>query len=103
MQLICQFNKGFGFSLCVIHFFSKYVRAVLLKYNKDITFTNVCQKFLDVSNCKPSKIWMDKCSKFHDKSMKSWLCEMDSTYTEGISEIAEKFIRTLIKNKIYNT
>ena len=46
---------------------------------------------------------MDKCSKFHDKSMKSWLWEMDSTYTEGISEIAEKFIRTLIKNKIYNT
>ena len=103
MQLICQFNKGFGFSLCVIHFFSKYARAVPLKCNKDITFTNVFQKILDLCNCKPSKIWMDKCSKFYDKLMKSWLCKMDPTHIEEISAIAERFIRTLIKNKTYNT
>ena len=33
--------------------------------------TNVFQHFLDESNCKPNKIWVD--SEFHNRLMKSWL------------------------------
>ena len=36
----------------------------LLKGNKEITVTNVFQKILDESNCKPNKIWLDKGSEF---------------------------------------
>ena len=50
------------------------------------------------------KIWVDKGSKFYNRSMKSCLrnnvIEIYSTYNEGKSVIAERFIRTL-ENKIY--
>ena len=60
--------------------------------------------FLDESNRKPNKIWVDKGIEFYNSQMKSWIeknvIEMCSTYNEGKSVIAERFIRTL-KNKIY--
>ena len=50
-------------------------------------------------------IWIDKGSEFFDRSVKSWLqdndIEMYSTYNEGKSVVAKRFIRTL-KNKIFN-
>ena len=50
-------------------------------------------------NCKPNKIWVDKGTEFYNRSMKSWLeknaIEMYSTYNEGKSVVAERFIRTL--------
>ena len=56
------------------------------------------------SNRKPNKIWVDKGSEFHNKSMKPWLqdndIEMYSTHNEVKSVVAERFITTLI-NKIY--
>ena len=62
------------------------------------------RKFKKESNRKPNKIWVDKGSKFYNKSMKSWLqkyyIEMYSTNNERKSVAAEGFIRTL-KNKIY--
>ena len=58
---------------------------------------------LDESNRKPNKAWVDKGSEFCNKSIKSWLenyvIEMYTTYNEGKSVVAERFIRTL-KNKI---
>ena len=33
--------------------------------------TNAFQKFFDESNCKPNKTWVDKGSKFYNRSMKS--------------------------------
>ena len=52
----------------------------------------------------PNKIWVDKSSKFYNRSMKLWLeknnIEMYSTQSEGKSVIAERFIRTL-KKKTY--
>ena len=30
------------------------------------------KKILDESNCKPNKIWVDKGSKFYNKTMKSF-------------------------------
>ena len=56
------------------------------------------------SNRKPNKIWVDKGSKFYNRSMKSWLeknaAELYSTYNEGKSVVAERPLGNL-KNKIY--
>ena len=63
-------------------------------------FTNIRSE----SNRKPNKIDVDKGSEFYNRSMKSFLQNnnivMLSTYDEGKSAVAERFIRTL-KNKNY--
>ena len=73
MQLISKSNEGIGFLLCVIDISSKYTWVIPLNYEKDSTITNSFQKTLDESNRKPNKIWADKGSEFHNRSMKSWL------------------------------
>ena len=56
------------------------------------------------SNRKPNKIWVDHGSEFLNNKFKSFLKENDiemySTFNEGKSIVAERFIKTL-KNKIY--
>ena len=50
------------------------------------------------TNCKPNKISVDKGSKVYSRSMKSFLqdnIEIYSTHNEGISFVAERFVRTL--------
>ena len=53
---------------------------------------------------KPNKIWVDQGSELYNKSFKDFLkinnIKMYSTYNEGKSVVAERFIRTL-KNKIF--
>ena len=53
---------------------------------------------------KPNKIWVDQGSEFNNQSFKHFLkinnIGMYSTYNEGKSVVAERFIRTL-KNKIF--
>ena len=75
-----------------------------MKDKKGATITNVFQKILDSSIRKPNKILLDQGSEFYNYSFKKWLkdinIEMYSTYNEGKSVVAERFIRTL-KNKIY--
>ena len=104
MQLISKSNKGFRFLLCVIDTFSKYACVVALKDKKGVSIANAFQSILKKSNRKPNKIWVEKGSKFYNKSMKLWLeknnIEMYSTLNEGKSVVDERFIRT-IKNKIY--
>ena len=104
MQLISKSNKGFRFLLCVIDTFSKYAWVVALKDKKGVSIANAFQSILKKSNRKPNKIWVEKGSKFYNKSVKLWLeknnIEMYSTHNEGKSVVDERFIRT-IKNKIY--
>ena len=56
------------------------------------------------SNRKLNKIWVDKGSKFFNRSMKSWLeknnIDIYSSQFEEKSVVTERFIRTL-KNNIY--
>ena len=73
MQLISKFNKGIRFLLCVIDIYGKYAWVIPLKDEKGITITKAFQKMLKECNRKPNKIWVDKGSKFYNKSMKSWL------------------------------
>ena len=104
MQLISKFDKGICFLLCVIHIFSKCAWVIPLKDKKGIIITNTFEKILDESNRKPSKIWVDKCSEFYNRSIKWFLPNNNvktySTHNEGKSVCDEIFIRTL-KNKIY--
>ena len=104
MQLISKFNNGFKFFLCVIDLYSKYAWVAPLKDKKGVSIVYAFQSILNKSNRKPNKIWVDKGSEFHNRSMKLWLekndREMYSTHNEGKSVVAERFIRT-IKNKIY--
>ena len=97
-QLISKFNKGFRFLLCVIDIFSKYAWDIPLKDKKGITITNALQKTLDESNCKPNKIWVDRGSKYYNRSIKSWLEKsaigMYSAHNEEKSVVAERLLES---------
>ena len=103
-QLISKHNKGIRYRLCVIDLFSKYAWVVPLKDKKGVSIVNAFQSTLKKSNRKPNKIWVDQGSEFYNnvfkKSLKNNDISMYSTYNEGKSIVAQRFIRTL-KNKIY--
>ena len=88
----------------MIDIFSQYAWVVPLKDMKGVTIVNAFQSISNNSKRKPNKIWLNKGSEFYNKSFKKWLkgnnIEMYSTYHEGKSVAAERFIRTL-KNNIY--
>ena len=73
MQLISKFNKGIRFLLCVINIYSKYTWVVPLEDKKGITITKAFQEIVNESSRKPCKTWVDKNSKFYNRTMKSWL------------------------------
>ena len=54
---------------------------------------------LNNSKRKPNKTWVDQGSEFYTKSSRKWLeddyIETYSTYNEGKSVVAERFVRTL--------
>ena len=73
------------------------------KDKKGTSIVNAFQKIISKGR-KPNKIWVDHGSEFYNNSFKDFLkinnIEMYSTYNEGKSAVAERFIRTL-KNKIF--
>ena len=92
------------FLLCAVDIFSKYVWVVSSQDKKGIAITNTFQNVLNKSGRKPNKIWIDKGSKFYNRSMKSWLhdnsIKLYSTNNEGKYVIAERSVRTS-ETKIY--
>ena len=85
--------------------YSKYAFVIPLKDKKGISIVNGFNKIIKQSNKrKPNKIWVDQGSEFYNNVFKKWLSDNDiimySTYDEGKSVVAERFIRTL-KNKLY--
>ena len=104
MQLISKYNKGVRYFLCVIDLFSRYAWVIPLKNKKGDSIAEGFKKILYDSNRKPHKIWVDHGSEFYNNKFKSFLKENDieiySTFNEGKSVVAERFIKTL-KNKIY--
>ena len=103
MQLLTKYNKGNNYLLCESDLFSKYAWVVPLKDKKGVSIVNAFQKIIWEGR-KPNKIWVDQGSEFYNNSFKDFLkindTEMYSTYNEGKSIAAERFIRTL-KNKIF--
>ena len=84
-------------------YLSKYAWVVSLKDKRGISIINAFQKIISEGR-KPNKIQVVQGSKFYNELLKRFLkinnIEMHSTYNEGKSVIAERFIRTL-KNKIF--
>ena len=104
MQSLSRKNKGIKYLLCAIDLYSKYAFDIPLKDKKGISIVNGFNKVIKQSNRRnPNKIWADQGSEFYNAS-KKWLSDNDiimySTYNEGKSVVAERFIRTL-KNKLY--
>ena len=99
--IIKKKNKGIKYILCAIDLFSKYAFVVPLIDKKEISIVNASNKIIKQSNRKPNKIWVDQGSKFYNRVFKKWLSDNDiimySTFNEGKSVIAERFIRTLKK------
>ena len=83
--------------------FSKYTWVIPIKDKKGASIVNALKKIISEGR-KPNKIWVDPGSEFYNKFFTDFLkmnnVEMYSTFNEGKSVIAERFIRTL-KNKIY--
>ena len=114
MQSLSRKNKGIKYLLCAIDLYSKYAFVIPLKDEKGISIVNAFNKIIKQSNrrakgtsvqhVKPNKIWVDQGSEFYNNVFKKWLSDNDiimySTYNEGKSVVAERFIRTL-KNKLY--
>ena len=82
--------------MCAIDIFSKYAWVVPLKDKKGISIINACQKIL-LEGRKPNKIWVDQGGEVYNKLFKRFLkinsIEMYSTYNEGKSVVAERFIK----------
>ena len=104
MQSLSKKNKGIKYLLCAIDLYSKYAFVIPLKDKKGISIVNAFDKIIKQSNRKPNKIWVDQGGEFYNHNFKKWLSDNDiimySTYNEGKSVVAERFIRTL-KNKLY--
>ena len=84
--------------------YSKYAFVIPLKDKKGISIVNAFNKIIKQSNRNPNRIWVDQGGEFYNNVFKKWLSDNDiimySTYNEGKSVVAERFIRTL-KNKLY--
>ena len=103
MQPLSKKNKAIKYLLCAIDLYSKYTFVVPLKVKKGISVVNGFNKIIKQSNRKPNKIWVDQGGEFYNNVFKKWLSDNDiimySTFNEGKSVVAERFIRTL-KNKL---
>ena len=101
MQLISKYNRGIRFLLWEIDLFIKYAWIVPERSKKELL---LLMSVSDKLKRKPNKIWIDQDSESYNNSFKNLLkennIEMHSTYNEGNSGLAERFLKTL-KNKIY--
>ena len=105
MQSLSKYNKGIKYLLCAIDLFSKYAWVIPIKDKKGASIVNAFKKIISAER-KPNKIWVDRGSEFYNKSLTDFLkmnnIEMYSTFNEGKSVVAERFIRTL-KMKFIST
>ena len=104
MQSLSRKNKGIKYLLCAIDLYSKYAFVISLKDKKGISIVNAFNKIIKQSNRKPNIIWVDQGGEFYNNVFEKYLSDNDiimySTYNEGKSVVAGRFIRTL-KNKLY--
>ena len=104
MQSLSRKNKGIKYLLCAIDLYNKYAFVIPLKDKKGISIVNAFDKIIKQSNRKPNKIWVDQGGEFYNNVFEKWLSDNDikmySTYNEGKSVVAERFIR-ILKNKLY--
>ena len=101
MQSLSRKNEGIKYLLCAIDLYSKYAFVIPLKEKKGISIVNAFDKIIKQSNRKPNKIWVDQGGEFYNNVSEKLFSDNDinmySTYNEGKSVVAERFIRTLKK------
>ena len=101
MHSLSKYDKGIKYLLCAIDLFSKYAWVAPIKDKKGTSIVNAFQKIISEGR-KPNKIWVDQGSEFYNNLLKRFLktnnIEMYTTYNEGKSVVAERFIRTLKTN-----
>ena len=102
-QSLSKYNKEIKYLLCATDLFSKYAWIVPIKDKQGTSIVNTFQNIISEGR-KPNKIWVDQGSEFYNNSFENFLkinnTEMYSTYNEGKSVVAERFIR-IMKNKIF--
>ena len=90
--------------LCAIDLFSIYAWVIPINDKKGTSIVNAPKKIISEGRKKPNKKWVDQGSEFYNQFFKDFLkiniIEMSSTFNEGKSVVAERFIKTL-KNKIF--
>ena len=90
---------------------SKHAWVVPIKDKKGVSIVNAFKKIISEGSeaeskrqSNPNKIWVDQGSELYNNFFKDFLktnnIQMYSTYNEGKSVVAERFIRTLI-SKIF--
>ena len=83
----------------MIDFFTKHAWVKSLKDTKDKTVLNAFIEIVNESNCKPNKLQVNQGREFYNKLIQEWLANNDilmySTYNEGQSVIAERFIKNI--------
>ena len=98
MQLLSKYNKGIKYLLCIIDIFRKYAWVISLKDKRETSIVNAFQKIISKGR-KPNKIWVDQGGELYNNSFKDFLkmdnTEIYSTYNEGKSVVAERFVITL--------
>ena len=101
MHSLSKYDEGIKYLLCAIDSFSKYAWVAPIKDKKGTSIVNAFQKIISEGR-KPNKIWVDQGSEFYNNLFKRFLktnnIEMYTTYNEGKSVVAERFIRTLKTN-----
>ena len=101
MQSLTKYNRGIKY--CVQLICSVNVHGSFLWKTKEEIVLLMHLKIISKGR-KPNKIWADQGGEFYSKLFKRFLkinnIEMYSTFNEGKSVLAERFIRTL-KNKIF--
>ena len=97
MQSLSKYTKGIKYLLSAVDLLNKYAWVISIKDKKGTNIVNAFKKL--ISKRKSNKIWVDQGSEFYNKSFKGFLkinkIELHSTYNEGKSVVAERFIRTL--------
>ena len=98
MQSLSRKNKCIKYLLCAIHLYSKYTFVIPLK-DKNGIIVNAFNKIIKQSNRKQNKIWVDQGGEFYNNVFEKWLSDnnviMYSTYNEGKSVVAERFIKNI--------
>ena len=96
MQSLRKYNKGIRYLLCNIDLFSNYASVLPLENKRRITIVNLSQKIISKRR-KPNKMWVDQGGEFYNNLLKRFLknnnIEVYSSYNEGKSVVAERFIR----------
>ena len=103
MQSLSRKYKGIKYLSCAIDLHSKYAFVIPLKDKKGVSIVNAFNRIIKQSKRKPNKISPDQGSEFYNNNFKNGyqtMVIMYSTYNEGKSVVAERFIKAL-KNKLY--